>query len=358
MAAGHALMVRMNVMGYQKCASLVHGRSARWQGALAVMLSLTAPACSHAQPAGDTSSLVPQQTIPLANVAGRIDHLASDDSHGRVFVAELGNGSIDVVDLKSGLSHRISGLKSPQGLAYLPTSNELVVASGGDGSVRFFDGATLTQTGILSLGSDADNVRVDAATGHVVVGYGSGALAIIDTAAHSVLRSIALPAHPEGFTIDPTARRAFVNLPDAHAIDVVDLDTGTLVARWPGSHWMNFPMALDLASKTLAMVYRLPARLVLLNEANGVVKQDIPTCGDADDVYFDAQRHRIYVSCGSGTVDVLQKGEGGYIHLANISTKHGARTALFVPGLDRFFVAARAQGRDANAGLQVYRPGP
>lgn len=325
---------------------------------LAVVLMLAVPGCSKAQSIGDVSSLVLERTIPLTGVSGRIDHLAADPGQERVFVAELGNGSVDVVDFKNGQARRISGFKSPQGLGYIEGRKELVVASGGDGSVRFLDSASLAQTATLHPGSDADDVRVDAATGHVVVGYGSGALAVIDPTSRAVVRTIALPAHPEGFSIDPSTHRAYVNVPDDRSIVAVDLDTGTQVARWPTAHLMNFPMAFDAGSKMLAIVYRLPARLALLDEGSGAIKQDLPTCGDADDVYFDARRSRIYVSCGSGLVDVFQKGGGGYIHIASIATGRGARTALFVPELDRLFVAARAQDGKAGASLLVYRPGP
>ena len=58
-------------------------------------------------------------------------------------MAELGNGLVDAVDLSSGQTRRIGGLKEPQGLAYLSDRNELVVASGGDGTVRFFTAARL-----------------------------------------------------------------------------------------------------------------------------------------------------------------------------------------------------------------------
>jgi DNA-binding beta-propeller fold protein YncE len=88
-----------------------------------------------------------ERTIPLPNVSGRIDHLAIDVPHQRLFVAELGNGSVDAIDLSSGATRRISGLKEPQGLAYLPDRNQLVVASAGDGTVRFFDANSLAPLG-------------------------------------------------------------------------------------------------------------------------------------------------------------------------------------------------------------------
>jgi DNA-binding beta-propeller fold protein YncE len=299
-----------------------------------------------------------ERTIPLPNVSGRIDHLAIDVPHQRLFVAELGNGSVDAVDLSSGQTRRIDGLKEPQGLAYLPDRNELVVASGGDGVVRFFDAGALAPLGSVSLGDDADNVRVDPKNEEIVVGYGSGALAILDPIHHAVVGTIALGGHPEGFQIDGGGRRAFVNVPDAHKIVVVDLDSGRALASWRATHVANFPMALGQDWGIVGVVYRIPARLALFDAASGTAKADLPTCDDADDLYFDDKRRRIYVSCGSGAVDVFEQAAGKYAASAHIETRPGARTSLFVPELDRLFVAARAGSGAQGAALLVYRPAP
>jgi len=299
-----------------------------------------------------------ERTIPLSNVSGRIDHLAIDVPHQRLFVAELGNGSVDAVDLASGATRRIGGLKEPQGLAYLPDRNELVVASGGDRTVRFFDAGSLAPLGSVSLGDDADNVRVEPKTGQVVVGYGSGALAILDAARRALVRTIELGAHPEGFQIDGEGRKAFVNVPDAHTIAVVNLDSGRVLATWRAAHLANFPMALGEDSAIVGIIYRIPARLALFDAATGTPKADLPTCDDADDLFFGDERGRIYVSCGSGAIDVFERETAGnYAASAHIETRPGARTSLFVPALDRLFIAAPA-GSGQNAALLVYRPAP
>jgi hypothetical protein len=325
--------------------------------ALALTL-LSAVRLAHAAQREAPIRLELERTIGLPNVSGRIDHLAVDVQHQRLFVAELGNGSVDSIDLMSGESRRIDGLKEPQGVAHLPERNELVVASAGDGTVRFFDAPSLAPIGSLTLGDDADNVRVDPKTGQVVVGYGSGALAIVDPARRVVVRIIALAAHPEGFQIDGESRRAFVNVPDAHKIVVVDLDSGGVLANWRATHFSNFPMAVSETSGVVGIVYRIPARLVVVDAASGQAKADLPTCDDADDLYFDDKRRRIYVSCGSGAIEVFEQAGAGYIAAAHTDTRSGARTSLFVPALDRLFVAARSHSRGQDAAVLVYRPMP
>ena len=76
---------------------------------------------------------------------------------------------------------RITGLKEPQGVGYVPSTDVLYVANAGDGSVRLFRGADFKETGRIDLGDDADNVRIDTVGRRVFVGYGKGALAVIDT---------------------------------------------------------------------------------------------------------------------------------------------------------------------------------
>ena len=210
---------------------------------------------------------------------------------------------------------------------------------------------------MVGLGSDADNVRLDVQTGRLVMGYGSGGLAVLDPSTRSVAGNAKLAAHPEGFQLDPSTQRAFVNVPDAGQIAVVDLAAGKQVASWrvPGLT-ANFPMALDHAASVLAAVFRSPPQLVLLDTKTGAVTAELPTCGDADDVFFDAKRHRIYVSCGEGAVDVMQQDAEGTHPLARVKTSSGARTSLFVPELDRLFVAARAGVLRPHAAVLVLRP--
>jgi hypothetical protein len=97
---------------------------------------------------------------------------------------------------------------------------------------------------------------------------------------------------------------------------------------------------------------------VALEAASGTAKFDLPACDDADDLYFDDKRRRIYVSCGSGAINVYEQEGGRYVASAHIETKAGARTSLFVPALDRLFVAARAASVARDAVLLVYRPMP
>ena len=316
-------------------------------------LIMAIPATAQTPPA----PLVLEAKIPLGAISGRIDHLAADLKRKRLFVAELGNNSLGVIDLANAKVLRtLTSLSEPQGVGYEPVTDTVYVANAGDGSVRILRGEDLSPLGRIDLGDDADNVRNDAARNHVLVGYGAGALAIIDPATKAKIGDIRLKAHPKSFRIE--GDRVFVNVPDARLIEVADLAKNEAVGAWPTQrNHSNFPMAIDREAHRLFVVFRSPVGLVILSTADGTIIRSLDTCGDADDVFVDTHRHRVYVTCGAGAIDVFEDLAGVYQHGGQIPTSPGARTALFVPEMDRLFVAVRAAGPEPAA-IWVYRPQP
>ena len=310
-----------------------------------------------AQPA-ETAPLHLEAKIPLGNVHGRIDHMAVDLKRQRLFVAELGNDTVGVVDLANlKLLRTIAGLKEPQGVGYEPSTDTLYIANAGDGSVRLLEGNEYKSAGQIELGSDADNVRVDTAANRIFVGYGSGALAVIDPTTRSKVGDIKVKAHPEGFQIDHDAGQVFVNVPDAHGIAVVDRASQRQTGKWPIPDHRAFPMALDPVRRQVLVIFRAPAELGVFSMTAGKLITTAETCGDADDLFIDAKRGRVYVSCGAGFVDVLEASGMTYRRAARIPTVSGARTSLFVPELDRLLVAVRTTSAEPAA-IWVFRPIP
>ncbi len=298
-----------------------------------------------------------EREILLPGVEGRIDHFSIDLQEQRLFVSALGNGTVEVIDLKAGQrSAEIKGLKEPQGVLFEPATNRLYVACGADGTLRAYDGKTLALLKSILLADDADNLRYDAANKLVLVGYGSGALAGFDAAYHRVFE-IPLPAHPESFQLEKQGSRIFVNLPSNLSLGVIDRPQKKLTDKWHSSDAAaNFSMALDESDKRLLIAYRLPARLVIFNTETGKPTATQPIVGDTDDLFLDEVRHRLYVTGGEGFLDVLQQsGLDKYTRLAKLPTASGARTGLFVPELDRLFVAVPHRGSQ-EAKILVFAP--
>jgi YVTN family beta-propeller protein len=326
--------------------------------AVALVLAGTAAVLSPVSWAGETAPLVLETKIELGDVKGRIDHMAIDLGRGRLFVAELGNDSVGIVDLKTRTVIRtLDSLKEPQGVGYAASADTLYVANAGDGSVRMYQGVDYAPAGRIDLGDDADNVRLDQTTNRVFIGYGSGGLAVVDPATQKEVATIPLVDHPEGFQINGAEGRIFVNVPGAHSVAVVDRTAGKQIATWPNREaGANFPMALDPENQRVLVVFRRPAMLSVFAMRDGAAVTSVDSCGDADDVFVDAKRHRVYVSCGDGHIDVFDARDG-YRLISRIGTVSGARTSLFVREMDRLLLAVRARWGDPAA-IWVYRPAP
>jgi hypothetical protein len=308
--------------------------------------------------AGEPQTLKLTAIIPLPGVKGRFDHFAIDVKGQRLFVAALGNDTLEVVDL-AAKKHLppITGLHKPTGVVYFDARNEIGVANGDDGTFRVFHGASYAPARKLGSLDDADNVRFESKSGLTYVGYGSGALAVLEAGTMNQVGSIPLAAHPESFQLEKSGNRIFVNLPDAKQVAVVDREKQSIVATWPMKAFRaNFPMALDEANRRLFIGCRHPARLVILDTATGKPVADVAISGDTDDLFYDARRKRIYVSCGEGMVDVLgQRDADHYEPRERIPTRAGARTSFFSTDLDGFYLAVPQRGND-GAEIRCYQP--
>ncbi len=191
-------------------------------------LSLVLPAGLQA-----ADVLEPAATIPLPAVKGRIDHFGVDLKQQRLFVAALGNDTLEVVDLKSSRRERsLDGFGEPQGVLYLSEFNRIYVANGGANRVDILDGTSLARTKSVEGLDDADNVRYDAGARKVYVGYGKGALRALDPATGDSAGDIRLAGHPESFQLETRGTRIFVNVPPARHVAVVDRAKQSVVATW------------------------------------------------------------------------------------------------------------------------------
>ena len=176
-----------------------------WKGLLTmavagVLSSGLAADLDETTPLQDETPLQVEASIALGNVRGRIDHLAVDLRRHRLYVAELGNDTLGAVDIEQNTAtQRIGGLREPQGVAYVPATDEVWIANAADGTVRVLRGAALTEASRIKVGDDPDNLRVASDGATVYVGYGTGGIATIDARTRKIVRTLPLPAHPEAF---------------------------------------------------------------------------------------------------------------------------------------------------------------
>lgn len=326
-------------------------------------------ACSVADERADDTLPRPVRSLALPAVHGRIDHLAFDAASGRLFVACVGAGRLEVLDLAAG-SHvgSVGDLREPQGVAVVPgrdgAAARVWVACGGDGMVRVFDAVTLQPVGAVAAGDDADNVHVDLSARRVHVGCGDGsvgAVVAIDADTLAVVGRAALPGHAEGFQLEPDGARLFVNVPGASAVVVADRRTGATAATWPLRDAANFPLACVAEQDLVLTVCRRPPSVLLaLDRRTGTELACTPCIDDADDLFFDAASDRAFVIGGgrggaNGAIEVFAlPAHAQFRRLGVVPLPPRTRTGLLVSERRQLYVAVPAPGDGGTAEVREF----
>lgn len=302
------------------------------------------------------------KTIPLPGVEGRIDHMNVDVQGKRLFMAALGNQTVEIVDVGAGKPlHSIGGLGGdPEGILYVPQSNLLFVAAGTPG-VNIYDGTSYQLIRSVPAPSN-DNLRYDPQS---ATDYGAGlvfvtvapGLRALDSRDGKLVYDVKITdkgPRPESFQVEklPGSRRLFANMTYQGYIAVVDLaKKGQVIAKWPVQGFKQFfPMALDERDHRLFIGARNPAALVVFDTTSGKMVTSVPAVAHTDDLWYDAAHKRVYMSGGEGVIGVFeQRDPDHYVLRETVPTVPGASTSFFAPELNQLYVpTTRYAGQPAK----------
>lgn len=307
--------------------------------------------------AADGPSLERIQTISLKGPAGRLDHMALDAKHSRLFVANMANASLDIVDLKTNkLVKQIPKQKGIQGIAYAPDVDRIFVGNGDGNACNVFDGKDYKLLKSIPQ-EDADNVRYQPSTGRIFVSHKEKGLAIIDAKTLEVRADIKLPADPESFQMEKDPPRLYVNTPSPAQVVVVDTEKEKVTRQYPlklaGD---NYPMALDEPGHHIIVGCRKKPMIVILDSESGKEVASIPIPADIDDLFLDSKRERIYASCGEGFLAVVNLADRKVVE--KIPTVKLARTCLFDPDAGRLYLIVPRHADKEGPEIWVYQVKP
>ena len=309
---------------------------------------------------GEPATLKLIQTIPLKGAPGRLDHFAIDGTHARLFIANLSNNSLDIVDLKAGkLIKQIPDQKKIQGIAYAPELDRIFVGNGIGGECNVFDGKDYELLKSIKL-PGADNVRYLAKRQLVYVGHGEKALSAIDARTYEVKATIKLPGRPEGFQLETKRPRLYMNTVDPTRLVVVDTDKNEVLHSYAIKLADRaYPMALDVANKRIFLGMRNKPSIVIVDSENGKEVSSVAIPEDIDDLFFDAKNKRLYASTGAGFLAVIrQRDADHYETLETIPTLKMARTCFFDPAGERLYLGVPRQKGEEGPTIRVYQPRP
>ena len=300
------------------------------------------------------------QTIPLKGAAGRLDHMAIDGKHARLFVSNLSNNSLDIVDLKAGkLIKQIPDQMKIQGIAYAADLDRIYVGNGTSGECNVFDGKDYKLLKSVKL-PGADNVRYLASRRLVYVGHAEKALSAIDAQTYEVKAEIKLPGRPEGFQLETKRPRLYMNTVEPTRLVMVDTDKNEVLHEHPLKLADRaYPMAVDEANHRLFLGCRNKPSVVVVDSETGQEVAGVAIPEDIDDLFYDAKNQRLYASCGAGALAVIrQRDADHYETVETIPTAKLARTCFFDSTGERLYLIVPRQEGEEGPTIRVYRPRP
>ncbi|MGH9355337.1 MAG: YncE family protein [Terriglobia bacterium] len=300
--------------------------------------------------------------------SGDFDNFAVDFKGRRLFLAAEANSAVEVFDLRTNkLIRTVTGLKEPHSILYRSDLKRIFVIDGGDGDIKIYGGDSYQPMGSIKLRMNCDSIAYDPETKYMYVVNGGkipqvpySFISIIDTTAAKELTDIKIDCNfIDNIILDKPRKRLFANLTGENAVGVIDLTKRTVIATWSiakEAH-LNLPMAFDATNGRLFIAARKPAKFIVLNASSGRIVASQPCVGVADSVVYDAGSKRIYVA-GSGAVSVFsQRSPDDYRLIATLPTSYRAKTAILVPELKSYYVAAPRHGTH-SAAVRVYEVTP
>jgi len=288
--------------------------------------------------------------------ARKWDHFGVDLKGNRLFVSSEEEPAVEVFDLRTNKHlQSLTEFKEPHNVLPFPELKKIFVVDGEASEIKILDYDSYNLIGHIALTIDADPVVYDPASKYLyVVNGGREAktptclISVVDIAAGKKLADMKLETNRlESMAIEKSSNRLFVNMTGINSIGVVDREKRAVVQTWPITAGKdNVPLQYDEATHRLFLATRKPSKLVVVNADNGKEVTSLDVADYVDDLAYDAAHHRLYVpgGGGSGAVSVVeQRGADNYQVIATVPTKPGAKTARFVPELNKYYVGVPAK---------------
>jgi DNA-binding beta-propeller fold protein YncE len=311
-----------------------------------------------------------EASIPMPGVKGDFDHFGADVKGGRLFLAAEEHKTVEVFDLKTGKHlQSVPGFDAPHQIVYVPQNNTILVTDGGvedgkEGYIRVISGQSYKIVSSIKVLAAADSAGYDPET-HLMYADTGGTeakmdytmISVIDTPSAKVVKDIKVDSgRVEAIRFEHHGTRMFANLRTKSQVGVFDKKDHKLLATWDIKDAKeNVSMALDEADHRLFVVCRKPAKLIVFDTESGNEVASLPSVDRGDDMAYNSKTKQIYVSGGDGFIGVYaQKDPDHYEEVAKVPSGPAAKISIFIPELNRLYVAASAKGAN-SAKLLIYQ---
>lgn len=270
---------------------------------------------------GATGPALPLRFVrdaPLTGGATRFDYASMDARRKRLWLAHMGDGTIEVFDTQTDRVAMTIAISPDASVRGIVVAREKVYASAqGIGAVVVLDATTGKRLASVSAG-DVDGLAYDPVSQRIFVSDETGARdVVIDARNDRAIGQIPLGGEAGNSQYDAVSRHVFVGVQTRDELVEIDPIALRIVRRYPlpgcrSSH----SVAIDSAGRAAFVGCQSNARLVRLDLRTGLVTASGGVGVGIDVLSLDPQPHRLYVGSESGVVSVYDVANGGLRRVA------------------------------------------
>jgi len=278
--------------------------------------------------ADTTDTLTPQSPVELTGTQGKFDFIKIDAFNHRLLACHTGNGSLDIIELKTSKLVKSVPTGNAQGVVVDEVGQRYFVSASKPPQLVTIDRNTMQVVRTVSLPGPADLVAYHAATNRVFVcNDEKPELWIIDPGAGKIVSTLTLPGggmEDLGFSAD--GQYLFQCLKDTSELARIEASTGKFVTKWPTAP-ADKPHGLAMIPETdRVLIVGGNGKLVLMSLTDGNVLASCDVSPRIDEIAYDPATQRAYGASGLGVISVIQVDKDKLSALPSINSAPGAHS--------------------------------
>lgn len=288
--------------------------------------------------------------IEIPDSRGGFDGLQVDDERRRLLLSHTGNGTLDIIDLKTEKLLKQIRTGAAMGVAVDATRNRYYVSVSKEKKFVIIDREKLEVLGEFPLPGPGDAITMGPkGVQRVFVGHaGAKELWVIDPVAKAIVSTLAIEEGPEYLVADDHTSRIYLNIQSDDTVVVVSASDNNSTI---GGTWATAPakkphgLALDPRGERRLFVAGLNGKLAILRASDGQLLGSADTVTGVDQIAFDAAKDRLYCPSSGGKMTVLDTGGNSVRRMGDVTTARGARTVACDPQTHAVWLAYTEGGR-------------
>ena len=255
--------------------------------------------------------------FPLTGNTTRFDYASMDRIDGSLWIAHMGDGSVEAFDVKTNqvtLTVPLGSGASVRGILF--AHGEVYAAAQGIGAVVVIDKHG-RRVASVSVG-DPDGLAFDPGTQRIFVSDESGNRdVVIDAKSHARVGAVELGGEAGNTQYDAVSKHIFVGVQTRDELAEIDPSTLKVIRRYPlpGCH-SSHSVIIDSGQQAAYVGCQINAQLVRLDLRTGTVTGSGGVGVGVDVLALDASSNRLYVSSESGVISVYSVDGGKFSRVA------------------------------------------